>query len=88
MLKFLSKLIDPMIGQTVIRFTTHGCMGEINEFDYIGTIVDSAQGGKFYKVEVFKSKHGEKREKNLLYDFDEVPSWYLQKMGNFYIAYD
>lgn len=88
---FDTSFIDPMIGKTVIRFTNHGCMGQIEKFDYIGKIVDSSfrSTHKFYKVEILKSGEGEKREGNLKQEYAFVPSWYLQNLGvDFYIAYD
>lgn len=94
-LKSLQKAIDPKIGKTVIHFTTHGCMGQIHEFDFIGKIVDvdfiqnygSHGPKKFYKVEVLKSPKGEKRDG--VTESKLVPSWYLQNLGgDFYIAYD
>lgn len=87
-MNIFKRLIDPMIGKTVIHFSTHGCMAQIEEFDYIGEIVDTTyprycDGKKFYKVSVFKKGNNSERE------FEEVPSWYLQKIGgNIYVAYD
>lgn len=94
--KRLSKIVDPMIGKTVIRFTTHGCQAQIHEFSFIGTIVDTVyhQDGfnrdlKFYKVEVLKSPAGEKRDNMLKREFEEVAAWYLQNIGgDFYVCYD
>lgn len=92
--KRAKKVIDDKIGKTVIHFTTHGCQGQDNEFDFIGTIVDTTypkycNGKMFYKVEILKGKGGEKRDGNLVEEFSEVPSWYLQNLGgDFYIAYD
>lgn len=92
--KKLSKIIDPMIGKTVIHFTTHGCMATIHEFDFIGTVVDvvhpeHCRNEKFYKVQVLKSKHGEKRDGNIEREYESVASWYLQNIGgDFYVAYD
>ncbi|MES2428290.1 MAG: hypothetical protein V4560_15020 [Bacteroidota bacterium] len=87
-------VVDPMIGQTIIHFTTHGCQATEHEFDYIGKIVGTTyprlcQGKMFYKVEVLKDRCGEKRDERVIKEFQEVPSWYLQNIGaNFYIAYD
>lgn len=91
MLKIFRKLrevIDPMIGQTVIHFISHGCMGTEEEFDYIGKIIGIADPGYysgstpplFYKVKIEKGKPGR--------DFAKIPSWYLLKKNGFYIAYD
>jgi hypothetical protein len=93
-LKWFKKIVDPMIGKTVIRFTTHGCQAQIHEFDYIGKIIEPAyplkdKTKKFYKVEVLKCGSTEKRDKNLPFDFIEVASWYLQKLDeNIFVAYD
>lgn len=92
--KRITAIIDPLIGQTIIAFTTHGCMGSIHEFDYIGTIVDTTyprlcDGKKFYRVKVLKDRRGELRDGNLQDEFREVASWYLQDLGgNFYIVYN
>jgi hypothetical protein len=94
---FFSKILnatDPKIGKTVIRFTTHGCMGQTDEFDFIGKIVGIAypkhcDGKKFYKVEVLKAGSYEKRNNNLKREYEEVPAWYLQDIGgDFFVAYD
>lgn len=90
----LKKLIDPMIGKTVIHFTTHGCMAHVHEFDYIGRIVEptypkNCDGKKFYKVQILKAGSTEKRDDNLNQEFTEIASWYLQNIGgDFYVAYD
>lgn len=90
----IQEAIDPMIGKTVMKVITHGCMATINEFDFIGTIVGISypirdSSSKFYKVEVLKSKSGEKRDKNLDREYEEVPSWYCQKLSDkLYIVYD
>jgi hypothetical protein len=90
----ISEKIDPMVGKTVVHFTTHGCMAHIHEFDFIGKIIGITYpplcaGKKFYKVEVLKDNNGEKRDRNLKESFKEVASWYLQKMGkDLFIAYD
>jgi hypothetical protein len=87
-------IIDPLMGKTVIHFTTHGCQATIHEFDYIGKIVDTVyprycDGKKFYKVEILKGPGGEKRDGNLKENYATVPSWYLQDLGgDFLIAYD
>jgi hypothetical protein len=91
--KILEKFADPMIGKTVVHFTTHGCQAQIHEFDYLGTIMDitypKEKAKKFYKVEVLKYGSAEKRNGNLPFEFIEVPSWYLQKFSeNIYVAYD
>lgn len=84
----VSEVIDPLMGHTVIHFTSHGCMGTIEKFDYIGKIVGKTyprlcDGKMFYKIEVLKDQSGASSE------FKEVPSWYLQDLGgNFFIAYD
>jgi hypothetical protein len=83
-----------MIGKTVIHFTTHGCQAQTHEFHYLGRIVARTYPRedktlKYYKVEVLKYHSAEKRDKNLPFDFIEVPSWYLQNIGgDFYVAYD
>ena len=86
-------VIDPLMGKTVIHFTTHGCMATIHEFDYIGKIVDveykEDDRYKMYKVEVLKNNEGERRDNNLITLYEHVPSWYLQDLGgDFLIAYD
>lgn len=92
--KRLKEIIDPMLGQTVIHFITHGCMAEQHEFEYIGVIVGTTyprlcDGKKFYRVQVEKYKGLERRDGSFdKFEFQEVPSWYLQKMNGFYIAYD
>jgi hypothetical protein len=84
--------IDPLMGKTVIHFTTHGCMATIHEFDYIGTIVNSSikEGRyKMYQVKVLKDKNGELRDNNVKDELRAIPSWYLQDLGgDFLIAYD
>ncbi len=92
--KKVPSVIDPLMGKTVIHFTTHGCQATINNFDYIGKIVgtvypEHCQGHKFYKVEILKSQYGEKRDGNLTELYAQVPSQYLQDLGgDFLIAYD
>lgn len=93
-------IVDPLIGKTVIHFTTHGCMANIHEFDYIGKIVDSfvkeqemvmnlVSRHKFYKIKILKDKGGEARDKNVNDEYRDIPSWYLQDLGgDFLIAYD
>jgi spore coat polysaccharide biosynthesis protein SpsF (cytidylyltransferase family) len=86
------KLVDPYVGKTVIRFTTHGCMAQIHQFDYIGTIVDfkrNDSGLKLYIVEVLKCGSLEKRDRNLKSEQETIASHYLQNIGgNFLVAYD
>ena len=83
-----------MEGKTVIHFTTHGCMGEQHEFDYIGVIVGKTyprhcDGKMFYKVKVLKNKNGYELRDSKEEKFEEVPSWYLQNLGgDFYCVYD
>ncbi len=62
-MKFFSRILDKNIGKTVIRFSTHGCMGQVDEFDYLGTIKDIVYHDehKFYKVEILKHGGCEKR---------------------------
>jgi hypothetical protein len=88
----LKKLIDPYIGKTVIRFTTHGCMAQIHEFDYIGTIVDfkiNSAGLKLYIVDILKCGSLEKRDGNLKSEQETIAHHYLQNIGGkFLIAYD
>lgn len=98
--KKVPAVIDPLMGKTVIHFTTHGCMATIHEFDYIGKIVDSfikedkmvmnlVSRHKFYKVKVLKDRRGEARDNGVEDEFRDVPSWYLQDLGgDFLIAYD
>ena len=92
--KVLKKAFDPLIGKTVIHFTTHGCQAQIHEFDYIGKIIEPAypledKTKMFYKVEVLKCGSAEKRDKNLPFYFTDVPAWYLQQISeNIYVAYD
>lgn len=87
-------IIDPLIGKTVIRFITDGCMGQIHEFEYIGKIVDTVypkhcDGHKFYKVQSLKDRFGEHRDNMEAPRYYTVPSWYLQDLGgDFLIAYD
>lgn len=61
----MPKIIDPLIGKTVINFITHGCQGEIHEFNYIGKIVDVDNNygdwyynQKYYKVQILKDTLG------------------------------
>ena len=83
-----------MIGKTVIHFTTHGCMAHIDEFDYVGKIVEptypkNCDGKKFYKVEILKAGSTEKRNNDLQQEYVEIASWYLQKLNeNIFVAYD
>ena len=86
---------ENMIGKTVIRFTTHGCMATIHEFDYIGVIVEKrnakycGDGKMFYRVKVLKNKNGYELRDSKEDIFREVPSWYLQNLGgDFYVVYD
>jgi len=89
------EVTDPMMGKTVIHFTTHGCQATIHEFHYIGKIVGTTypkfcDGLKFYTVDVLTDRSGEKRDNRvILKEFEEVPAHYLQSLGgDFYIAYD
>jgi len=52
-----------MLGEIVIRFTTHGCMAHIHEFDYIGVIVKYVKHGEhlYYRVSVSKDKKRRKK---------------------------
>lgn len=96
--KPLPVILDPLIGKTVIHFTTHGCQATIHEFDYIGKIIDVVYKEdsmntkrKLYVVEILKDTHGEKRDNNLKNTSASarIPSWYLQDLGgDFLIAYD
>jgi len=72
-------------------------MGHIDEFDYIGVIVDTTypkhcDGKMYYKVKVLKNKNGYelrdiKSDDEIIYE--EVPSWYLPNIGgDFYCVYD
>ena len=87
-------VIDPLMGKTVIHFTTHGCQATIHEFDYIGIIIDTTyprycDGKKFYVVKVLKDRGGELRDNNTKDKTNTIPSWYLQDLGvDFLIAYD
>lgn len=86
------EVLDPLMGKTVIHFTTHGCMATEHEFDYIGTIVGTAYPAgdrKFYKVKVLKDKYGELRNNPKEINIRLAPVWYLQSLGaDFYIYYD
>ena len=83
-------------GRTVIHFTSHGCMGNIHEFDWIGIVVGTSypfsDDKMFYKVKILKNNKGYelrniKNNTEILYE--EVPSWYLQKLGgDFFCVYD
>lgn len=87
----MAEVHDENVGKTVIRFITHGCMGHIDEFDYIGKITGIVyhKDKKFYKVEVLKQKSYEKGNGWIEDKFAEVPSWYLQNIGgDFLICYD
>jgi hypothetical protein len=95
-----ANIVDPMIGKTLIHYTTHGCMATIHEFDYIGTITEVVwkddwvgkykRQHKFYKVEVLKDKAGnEKRDGTLSHQHIEIASWYCKGLSNnLFIAYD
>lgn len=85
---FLKGIEGSMVGKTVIHFTSHGCMGTNDEFDYIGVIIDikTIRDKLYYEVDLLKNKTGEKRDG--LEKTELIPCWYLQNMGNFYIAYD
>jgi len=91
---WFKKVTDPMIGKTVIHFTTHGCQGQCHEFYYFGKIIEpiyltNNKSLKYYKVEVLKHRSTEKRDGNLKLHFINVPAWYLQKFSeNIYVAYD
>lgn len=96
MKQLIEKFIEAPLkmNKTVIHFTTHGCMAQIHEFDWIGKIVGTeypthCDGKMFYKVKVLKDQRGESRDNNVKNEFELVPSWYLQDLGgDFYIAYD
>lgn len=86
-----------MKGKTVIHFVSHGCMGQIHEFDWIGVIVGTTypkfcDGKMYYKVKVLKNKNGYELRDIKISDqtiYKEVPSWYLQDLGgDFYCVYD
>ena len=86
------EVLDPLMGKTVIHFTTHGCMATEHEFNCIGTIIGTEYLGtnKLYRVKVLKNKYGQEA-RNYTEPLPEfmVPSWYLQSLGaDFYIAYD
>lgn len=96
-MKLFDKLIKKPIhiNKTVIHFTTHGCMGTVHEFDWIGKIVDitypkHCDGKLFYKVQILKDRTGgELRNNNLKNEFENIPSWYLQDLGgDFFVVYD
>lgn len=86
-----------MKGRTVVHFKSHGCIGHIHDFNWIGIIVGttypkSCDGKMFYKVKVLKNKNGYelrdiKNDNEIIYQ--EVPSWYLQNLGgDFFCVYD
>lgn len=86
---------DKFLNKTVIHFSTHGCMANIEEFEWIGKIVGktypkSCDGKLFYQIKVLKCKFGELRNTPKLEpQFIEIPSWYIQNLGeNIYIIYD
>jgi hypothetical protein len=86
--------VDPRIGATVVRFTTHGCMGQVHELSYIGTLVDTGTmpncgNLKFYRVKV----HADGRSNEARNGVDLPDEWvahhYLQAIGpRLYFAYD
>ena len=87
----IPSIIDPLIGKTVIHFKTHGCMGTIHEFDYIGTIIDTTypDDQKFYIVKILKDRGGELRDENVKNTIANVYALSLQDLGgDFLIAYD
>ncbi len=81
-------------GKTVIHFTTHGCMGNIHEFNYIGVITGITyprlcNGSMFYKIKVLKNKESELRDDLSNVKYEKINHSSLQKLGgDFYIAYD
>ena len=77
--------IDPMINKMVIHFTTHGCMAQQHEFDFIGKIdgVEYRDEHKFYRVKVLRFDSEDKEK------FTLAPSWYLSKVvDDLYIYFD
>ena len=90
--RIFKNITDPYIGKTVIRFTTHGCMAQNQEFDYIGTIIGSYKrpdGSKMYEVVVLKKGSLDRRDVGFAMPLEHVPSWYLQNIGgDFLVTYD
>ena len=77
--------IDPFIGKTVVRFTTHGCMGQDQEFSYVGTIVGSKvswQGYKEYILEAYKDEQHPREEHYV------SAGQLIHKRGNIYVVFD
>ncbi len=73
----MGKLIkkDKMIGQSITKFTTKGCMAQVVEFEWTGTIVgshhiDDNKDLLFYKVDIGEQEH------------KIIPSWYIIKSEN------
>ncbi len=83
--------LDINIGKTVLHFTTHGCMGTIHEFDYVGIITDvvTEQGypvTKTYTINILKSSQGEKRDGIKI--TRKLTNWQIQDIGGVLIGYD
>jgi len=78
-------------GKKIIKFTTHGCMGNDHEFDYIGVIIGKKRldGSKYLEVKVLKDNMRELRDKPEEPRFELIPAWYIQDIGNgTFVIYD
>ncbi len=79
-------------GSKISHFTTHGCMGNQHDFNYLGIIVDKifADEGPFWKIKVLKNRSGELRDKkDKKIEYQSIPTWYVQDIGHgTYVAYD
>ena len=82
MFKFLKNKVkqivkkDKMIGQSITKFITKGCMAQIIEFEWAGTIVEPYYQTTdpkflFYKVEI-KNDNGET-------EYKTIPASYIFK---------
>jgi len=78
---------DPHLGKIVMKYTSHGCMGEIEEFDFMG-IIDSVIGLNahdnlnYYNVKILKDRTGyELSDDPQDVKHRSVPSWYLRELS-------
>lgn len=77
---------DPMIGQSITKFMTKGCMANIIEFEWTGTIIEpyyqtTSPYFLFYKVEVHTFPSGKK-------EYKTIPASYIRKTEDGYEIYD
>ncbi len=76
----VSKIKDPMIGQSITKFTTKGCQAQIVEFAWSGIIVEpyyqtTSPNFLFYKVKICSFPSGKT-------EYKTIPASYIRKTEN------